>query len=186
MAAPLSPLAAEVAFRARFLRVAIIVNLILFALLVACGVLMLKTAARALGANPPAPDEKDIRLVLDTQVVAWNKGDLDGFMAGYWNDDGLTFISGGDITSGWKKTKERYEKRYKADGKEMGKLTFSELHIETFSPTAAMLRGKYELAFEKEKDDKKKMARGRFTLIMRKFADGWKITHDHTSAEEVK
>ena len=59
-----------------------------------------------------ADDEKDIRAVLDAQVIAWNKGDLDGFMAGYWNDEKLTFISGGDLTSGWKKTKERYVKRY--------------------------------------------------------------------------
>ena len=133
-----------------------------------------------------ADDAKDVRAVLDAQVAAWNKGDLDGFMAGYWNDEGLTFISGGDITSGWKKTKERYEKRYKADGKEMGKLTFSELHVETLSPTAAMMRGKFALAFEKETDATKKTASGRFTLILRKTADGWKITHDHTSAEEKK
>jgi beta-aspartyl-peptidase (threonine type) len=133
-----------------------------------------------------ADDEKDIRAVLDAQVVAWNKGDLDGFMAGYWNDDSLTFISGGDITSGWKKTKERYEKRYKSEGKEMGQLAFSDFHAEVLSPTAAVVRGKFELVFEKEKDDKKKTARGRFTLILKKFPDGWKIVHDHTSAEEVK
>ena len=66
------------------------------------------------GASPQAAEaapEDAIKQVLNDQVAAWNKGDLDGFMAGYWNDDGLTFISGGDITSGWKKTKERYEKR---------------------------------------------------------------------------
>ncbi len=141
--------------------------------------LLLNPAARA-------DDAKDIRAVLDAQVVAWNKGDLDGFMAGYWNDEGLTFISGGDITNGWKKTKERYEKRYKADGKKMGKLTFDELHVEVLSPTAAMLRGRFALAFEKEKDEKKQTASGRFTLILRKTADGWKIVHDHTSAEEKK
>jgi uncharacterized protein (TIGR02246 family) len=133
-----------------------------------------------------ADEEKDIRALLDTQAAAWNKGDLDGFMAGYWNDDKLSFISGGDIVFGWKKTKERYEKRYKSDGKEMGKLTFSDFHAEVLSPTAAMVRGKFELVFEKEKDDKKKTARGRFTLILKKFPDGWKVTHDHTSAEEVK
>lgn len=176
----------ELAFRAKFLRVACIVNAALFLLLLGGGALLLTTVARATGASTPAADEKDIRAVLDAQVTAWNKGDLDGFMAGYWKDDGLTFISGGDITSGWKKTKERYVKRYQADGKEMGKLTFSELHVEAFSPNAAMLRGKFELAFEKEKDDKKKVARGRFTLILRKFPDGWKITHDHTSADEAK
>ena len=133
-----------------------------------------------------ADDEKDIRAVLDAQATAWNKGDLDGFMAGYWNDEKLTFISGGEITSGWKPTKARYVKRYQADGKEMGKLTFSELNVETFGPDAAMLRGKFELTFEKEKDEKKKNPRGRFTLILKKLPDGWKIVHDHTSAEEVK
>jgi uncharacterized protein (TIGR02246 family) len=133
-----------------------------------------------------ADDEKDIRAVLDAQAAAWNKGDLDGFMAGYWNDDKLTFISGGNITFGWKATKERYVKRYQADGKEMGKLTFGDLHTEVLAPSAAVVRGKFELVFENAKDDKKKTARGRFTLIMKKFPDGWKVVHDHTSAEEVK
>jgi len=182
----MSTSANELAFRAKFLRVALLANAALFLLLVGGGAVLLLTVARATGAHTPAADEKDIRAVLDAQVNAWNKGDLDGFMAGYWNDDKLTFISGGDITSGWKKTKERYEKRYKADGKEMGKLTFSELAVEAFSPNAAMLRGQFELTFEKETDAKKKTARGRFTLILRKFPDGWKIVHDHTSAEEVK
>jgi uncharacterized protein (TIGR02246 family) len=176
--------AKELAFRAKFLRIACLVNAALFLLLLGGGAVLLLSVARATGAHTPSADEKEIRAVLDAQVVAWNKGDLDGFMAGYWNDEALTFISGGDMTSGWKKTKERYVKRYQADGKEMGKLTFSELHVETFSPNAAMLRGKFELAFEK--DDKKKKASGRFTLIVRKFPDGWKITHDHTSADEVK
>src|SRR5689334_5230752 len=95
-----------------------------------------------------ADDAADVRAVLDAQAVAWNKGDLDGFMAGYWNDEKLTFISGGDITFGWKATKERYIKRYKSDGKEMGKLTFGDFHAEVLSPTAAVVRGKYELVFE--------------------------------------
>lgn len=133
-----------------------------------------------------ADEEKDIRAVLDAQAVAWNKGDLDGFMAGYWNDEKLSFISGGDITFSWKKTKERYEKRYKSDGKEMGKLTFSDLHIDVLSDKAATARGKFELIFEKEKDEKKKFASGRFTLVLKKFPEGWKVTHDHTSAEEKK
>jgi uncharacterized protein (TIGR02246 family) len=133
-----------------------------------------------------ADDAADIRAVLDAQAVAWNKGDLDGFMAGYWNDDKLTFVSGGDITFGWKATKERYIKRYKSEGKEMGKLTFSDFHADVLAPNAAVVRGKYELAFEKEKDDKKKSARGRFTLVLKKFPDGWKVVHDHTSADEVK
>ncbi|MFM8274075.1 MAG: YybH family protein [Gemmata sp.] len=173
-------------FRAKFLRVACLLNILLFVPPVGAGTVLLTAASRATGASTAAADEKDIRAVLDAQVAAWNKGDLDGFMAGYWNDEGLTFISGGDITAGWTRTKERYEKRYKAEGKEMGKLAFSELHVATLSPSAAMMRGKFELTLDKEKDEKKRTASGRFTLILRKMPDGWKIVHDHTSAQENK
>lgn len=133
-----------------------------------------------------AVDAKAVRGVLEAQQAAWNKGDLDGFMAGYWNSDDLTFISGGTLTKGWKATKERYEKRYKADGKEMGALTFSDVHVEMLSPTAAMVRGKFELVFAKETDPKKKTPSGRYTLIVKKVGGAWKVTHDHTSADEPK
>src|SRR5580704_13655039 len=82
----------------------------------------------------PSPEESAVRTVLDAQVTAWNKADIDGFMAGYWKDEKLTFISGGDITRGWEPTRERYVKKYQAEGKDkMGKLSFSELLVETLS-----------------------------------------------------
>jgi len=147
--------------------------------------LLLLVLAAPLRADEAA-DARAVRTVLDDQVMAWNKGDLDGFMAGYWNSDDLTFISGGTLTRGWKATKERYEKRYKADGKEMGALNFSEIHVEVLSPTVAVVRGKFDLTFAKETDEKKKTASGRYTLIMKKIDGAWKVTHDHTSADEPK
>jgi len=113
--------------------------------------------------------------VLDAQRDAWNAGDLDGFMAGYWNSDELTFTSGSKLVKGWVSTKERYVKTYQADGKEMGKLAFDDLEVEVLSADAALVRGKWELVLTKE------TVGGRFSLVLRKFADGWKITHDHTS-----
>ena len=122
------------------------------------------------------PDlKKQFGGVLDAQAAAWNKGDLDGFMAEYWNDDKLTFISGGDITFGWKATKERYVKRYQADGKEMGKLTFSELEVEVLGPYAALVRGRWQLELSKDKPG------GLFTLLFKRLPEGWRIVHDHTS-----
>lgn len=123
----------------------------------------------------PADDEKAIRAVLDSQVAAWNKGDLAGFMAGYWNSDKLFFISGGNTSQGWKAVKERYEKVYQAEGKEMGKLAFSELNVELLGDGAALVRGKFEVKMTKE------TVTGWYTLLVRKFPDGWKVTHDHTS-----
>ena len=129
----------------------------------------------------PSAEETAVRAVLDAQVTAWNKADIDGFMAGYWKDEKLTFISGGDITRGWEPTRERYIKKYQADGKDkMGKLSFNELQVETLSPTAAIVHGRFELV----RGDKTDW--GRFTLAFRKLPEGWKIIHDHTSVPPVE
>jgi beta-aspartyl-peptidase (threonine type) len=120
-------------------------------------------------------DEKAIRQVLDEQVVAWNKGDLEGFMKGYWNSKDLTFQSGKDLTRGWQETLERYKKRYQSEGKEMGKLAFSDVVVQELGPGVAMVTGKWELTLSKE------TVGGRYTLIMKKLPEGWRIVHDHTS-----
>jgi len=116
----------------------------------------------------------EIRQVMNEQTAAWNRGDIDGFMQGYWNSDKLVFVSGDNLTYGWKPTLERYKKNYDSRAK-MGTLTFSGLEIEVLSKDAAKVLGSWALA--REKDNPK----GKFTLIFRKFKDGWRIVHDHTS-----
>src|ERR1700722_12449019 len=115
--------------------------------------------------------------VLRTQQEAWNHHDLDGFMSGYWNSPELTFFSGAKQTNGWQATLDRYRTTYASPGHEMGKLEFSELRVEMFGPDAAFVRGAWQLTMSDGKTP-----HGRFTLIFRKFPDGWKIVHDHTSA----
>jgi beta-aspartyl-peptidase (threonine type) len=122
-----------------------------------------------------ADDEKDIRKVLDDQAVAWNKGDLVGFMTGYWKSKDLTFVSGKDATRGWDETLERYKKRYQAKGKEMGKLKFSDVDVRILADGIALVTGKWELGLAKEK------VGGRYSLVLKKFDAGWRIIHDHTS-----
>ena len=125
------------------------------------------------GAAPP--ETAAIRKVLDDQVKAWNKGDLDGFMAGYWKHDDLRFISGGQTLRGWKSLKERYEKTYRSEGKEMGKLKFDAVDVELLGDSAALVHGKWEVTTTKD------AVNGMFTLLFRKQPNGWKIIHDHTS-----
>ena len=120
-----------------------------------------------------------VEQVLHTQQEAWNRHDLDAFMAGYWNSPELTFFSGAKQTNGWQATLDRYKATYAGPGHEMGKLEFSELRIQILGPEAAFVRGAWELTMSDGR-----MPHGRFTLIFRKFADGWKIIHDHTSAAE--
>lgn len=123
-----------------------------------------------------APAETAVRQVLGDQVTAWNKGDLTGFMAGYWKSKELTFYSGKDKQQGWEETFERYKKRYQSEGKEMGKLSFAELEVQVLSPEFALVKGRFHVELTSEK------LTGLFTLVMKKTDQGWLIVHDHTSA----
>lgn len=136
--------------------------------------------AFAFAADPVSPEETAVRALLAEQAAAWNRGDLDGFMAGYWKSPELTFVSGGKVTTGWDATMERYRKRYKADGKEMGKLTFGDLKVRRVSDAMAVVTGRWDLAFAKSADK----PGGRYTLLVEKKPEGWRVTYDHTSADD--
>lgn len=122
------------------------------------------------------PAETAIRQVLDAQVAAWNKGDLETFMAGYWKSDQVTYFSGGKRNSGWQTALDSYRKRYQGEGKEMGKLAFEELSVEPLGKDYALVRGRFRLKLSTGEKT------GIFSLVFRHFPEGWKIIHDHTSA----
>lgn len=127
---------------------------------------------------PLAAQESSIQQVLQQQQAAWNRHDLEAFMSGYWNSPELTFFST-KRTSGWQATLERYRKTYQGEGREMGMLEFSDLKIEALAPDAAFVRGSWKLTLSDGKTP-----HGWFTLVFRRFPEGWKIVHDHTSQEE--
>jgi len=120
-----------------------------------------------------------IEQVLRTQQADWNRADLEAFMGGYWKSEKLTFFSGGSEHIGWQAAIDRYRARYSGPGHEMGQLEFSGLRIEMLGRDTAFVRGAWLLTLS---DGKK--PHGLFTLIFRKFPDGWKIIHDHTSSAE--
>ena len=72
----------------------------------------------ASGANPPGGAQAAIRQVLDEQVAAWNRQDLDGFMQGYWHSPQLTFFSGASVNRGWDNALQRYRKAYQSEGRQ--------------------------------------------------------------------
>jgi ketosteroid isomerase-like protein len=122
---------------------------------------------------------KAVERVMRTQQEAWNRHDLEGFMAGYWHSPELTFFSGAKEQDGWQATMDRYLAKYVSPGQEMGKLEFSGLRVEVLSQDSAFVRGSWKL-----KMSNGKTPHGLFTLVFRKLPEGWKIVHDHTSAEE--
>lgn len=137
-------------------------------------VFLLATPIFTQSANDVAKIRTDILAIMDAQTAAWNRGDVEGFMLGYWNSGQLVFASGDSVTRGWQPTLDRYKKNYDSREK-MGVLKFSDLEINVISKNAAVVLGSWSLT--RAKDNPK----GKFTLIFRKFKDGWRIVHDHTS-----
>ena len=125
--------------------------------------------------HPQAPAaESEIRALLEVQVSDWNRGDVTAFMQGYWNSPKTEFVSSRGILRGWKPVLDRYRKQY-PDREAMGHLEFSGLEITLLGSDAALVAGEWRLARRSD------ALGGFFTLVFRKFPEGWRIINDHTS-----
>jgi ketosteroid isomerase-like protein len=131
--------------------------------------------SRGLRAAGESAEEGEIRAVLDAQAAAWNGGDIDSFMLGYRKSDETLFVGARGVTRGWQAVLERYRRDY-PDTKAMGHLSFTNLEIHVQCADAAFVIGEYQLEREKS------WPAGLFTLNFRKFAEGWRIVADHTTA----
>jgi beta-aspartyl-peptidase (threonine type) len=116
----------------------------------------------------------DIRAVLDKQVAAWNRGDIEAYMDGYARSDDTTFVSGDTVTHGWKTVLDRYKKKYDSRAK-MGTLAFSDLALRPLGPDDVLATGAWKLTRESD------APHGRFTLIVHRTPQGWRIVYDHSS-----
>jgi len=119
-------------------------------------------------------DETEVRNVLARQNAAWNRGDVDAFMVGYWENDSLMFIGKSGVTYGYKNALANYKKNY-PDTIAMGKLTFTLIKVKQLSPEYFHVTGKYYLT--RTIGD----ASGHFTLLFRKINGKWIIISDHSS-----
>jgi len=150
------------------------------ALLPAGGYLYLaaRPAPAATETEAAAPDlSSEIRAVLAAQQQAWNRGDIPSFLEGYWNSPELTFAGSDGIVRGYDGLLERYRKSY-PDQAHMGDLEFSQLEIHPLGADSALVLGHWHL--KRSVGD----AGGVFSLVFHRFPVGWRIIHDHTSAQK--
>lgn len=131
-------------------------------------------ACCSIAAFSQQPDEKAIRTVLADQEAAWNRGDIDAFMKGYWNSDSLLFIGAKGVTYGYSNTLRRYKTNYDSPAK-MGKLKFDLLYFIRLSADCWMIVGKWDLTRDAGNIG------GHYTLLFRKIKGEWVIVSDHTS-----
>lgn len=136
-----------------------------------------KPAEQTLTATRVWPGEIQILAVLDAQKAAWNRGDIDTFMEGYWKSEELRFASGGTVLYGWQATLDRYNRTYSSRDA-MGMLDFSDLEVSVTSESAAIVHGRW--ALERISDQ----PNGLFTLAFQKFGDDWLIISDTTTSAD--
>jgi ketosteroid isomerase-like protein len=118
-------------------------------------------------------DEQAIRRMMDEQAVAWNQGNIEGFMQGYWQSEELTFIGKNGPTKGWNATLQNYKRSY-SDASLMGRLNFDQLSFLKLGKNCYKVTGAWHLQRESP-------VGGWFTLIVKKIKKEWKIIYDHTS-----
>jgi uncharacterized protein (TIGR02246 family) len=149
--------------------------LLILLLLVAC--LAPPTRRSPLLARPDSHDRDHaaIEAIFNAQQAAWNRGDVDAFVEGYWHSPDLTFSGTSGIVRGWDGVLARYKKTY-ADRDAMGQLQFSGLEFRFLGPDAALVLGHWHLT--RANGD----IGGVFSLVWQHFPEGWRIIHDHTSA----
>jgi ketosteroid isomerase-like protein len=128
----------------------------------------------ALHLRAQMPDDVLIKNTLAEQTTAWNNGDLDKFMDGYWRSDSLMFVGKSGPTYGWENTLKNYRKGY-PDIAAMGKLNFNLISVKRLSPLYYSVVGKWHL--------KRSMGDvgGAFTLLFKKIKKKWVIVQDHSS-----
>lgn len=130
-------------------------------------------------ATDPAAARRAIVQVLTTQTAAWNRGDIPGFMEGYWKSDSLVFIGRKGPTYGWQPTLANYQKSY-PDAAAMGQLDFSSLRVTLVAPTAAQVVGRWHLARPVALGD----LQGHFLLVLRQVDGKWVVVADHTNSSQ--
>jgi ketosteroid isomerase-like protein len=130
--------------------------------------------------------------VMKKQEIAWNRGDIQGFMEGYMESPSISFTSGGVLVHGWQTLLERYQKRYGDSRKSMGTLRFEHLQITPLGRNYALCVGQWFLQPYLPGDAmtspslKRGPLDGVFSLVWARTPEGWRIIHDHSSARAEK
>jgi ketosteroid isomerase-like protein len=119
-------------------------------------------------------DEVSIRKILEDQAKAWNRGDINGFMQGYWKSDSLMFIGKNGINRGWERTLNNYKKNY-PDTTSMGKLAFDIILVKKLSSEYYYVVGKWMLTRSIGN------LSGYYNLLFKKINGHWVIIADHSS-----
>ncbi|HUF13491.1 MAG TPA: nuclear transport factor 2 family protein [Longimicrobiales bacterium] len=116
--------------------------------------------------------------VLQASAAAWNRGDLQGFLEPYENSPRTSFAGQSGFIRGYDALRESYARGYWSSGAPADSLAFEVIEVRPLGARAALMLGRYLLS---DRTSGALTSTGIFSLVFVHTADGWKITHDHTS-----
>ena len=122
---------------------------------------------------PDEDDKKAVRAVMEEQEAAWNNGDFQTFMEGYWKSDSMRFVGRGGPSYGWNTLLEMYQKSF-PNRDDMGQLSFDIKQISASKPPYLWVDGNWSI------DRGDSTIDGNFVLIFEEKEEEWKIIEDHT------
>ena len=119
-------------------------------------------------------DHQRIRAVFESGCAAWNRGDIDGYLAAYWNSDKVRWVSEGTVRYGFEAIAAGFKAHFDSSDN-MGRLEVTNLDIQLFGENDALVFGAWIQTTP--------MARhhGVFTVQLKKIDGEWLIVSDHSS-----
>ncbi len=122
----------------------------------------------------------EISAMLQASTEAWNRGDLEAFLDDYTDEPGLAFVGASGVRRGKDEVRESYRESYFEVEGEADDLAFDQLEIRPLGPGFALAHGRWTL-FEPGFENQTVSGQGRFSLVLRKEGENWRIIHDHSS-----
>src|SRR5688572_550040 len=119
-------------------------------------------------------DHQRIRAVFESGCAAWNRGDIDGYLAAYWNSDKVRWVSEGTVRYGFEAIAAGFKARFDSSDN-MGRLEVTNLDIQLFGENDALVFGSWTQTTPTARHH------GVFTVHVKEIDGEWLIVSDHSS-----
>ena len=118
--------------------------------------------------------QQRIRALFESSCAAWNRGDIDGYLADYWHSDKVRWVSEGTVQYGFDAIASAFKARFDSPDN-MGRLGVANLEIQLLSEGDALAFGAWTQTTSTAS------RHGVFTVHMKKIDGEWRIVSDHSS-----
>lgn len=118
----------------------------------------------------------EAKSAFEGQMAAWNRGDLEGALAGYWASSGMTWVNKGGVSHGFQTFADGMRQDFAADPASMGHYEGAVLEAQDLAPDAALIVVRWSIS----REGRPAMG-GISTQLWRKLGGTWRAVFEHAS-----